>query len=466
MKNAKKTLSLIIAILLVVSLSACGNTQPGTQPNAQPDTTPAQSGQPQAPAPSAEATKDLETTGEPVTIEFYAGSGTDSEIMQKMLDAYVEDNPHVTINSTYLQWTALYSKAVVEASAGAGADIIQVHAQEKAALVRLGFINTDCVNEYAGLNEADYLPLAWQASSINDSLVGIPVELDGYMLWVNADAMKAAGLSEIPTDRDGFIQAMQLMTIDANGKNALDPGFDSTKIVQYGVGMPQSNHHMFYMWFALLAQQGESLVGEDNYTLSFSDEAGIAAAQLMQDFVYKYHIMPKAQSDNFGDFLAGVTATTYAGDWSATMMAGCTFDAFTMKVPTLFGEPAVWGTGTCFLITNKASEDVNKMKEVIKLGKYISECETVAEMGHVPAYIENSALSYDVEGAWAKPFYEAAMAGELAILPDVGKSLQAYSASAPSVILNFANDVMLTQGDCEQAVQTLKSQMGTIITTP
>jgi multiple sugar transport system substrate-binding protein len=71
---------------------------------------------------------------------------------------------------------------------------------------------------------------------------GLPKDWDIIAVFYNADLLTAAGIDPaIMKDwtwnaQDGgtFEETIAKLTLDANGKNGLDPAFDKTNVVQYG----------------------------------------------------------------------------------------------------------------------------------------------------------------------------------------------------------------------------------------
>lgn len=442
-KTTKKWIALLLSALMMMSaLTVCASS----------DT-------------ASEGSDLLATTGEDVTIEFYSAyTGADGTVVAEFIEQYQKDNPHVTINVTTLQFTPLFSKFMTEVAGGNAPDILMVHPQEQAAFVRLGLIDTEAVSR-AGLKEEDYLAGPWKNSFYNGEQVAIPVDVGGLMLFVNDDILAEAGITEIPTDGDEFIACMQKLTVDASGNTADSPDFDPNNIVQYGMGFPSTNHFAFYYWYSLLRQQGQNLTTADGMAVDFATEAGVESAQLMQDFIYKYHIMPAGQSASFDDFYAGQTATCVAGNWYIPQVnsAPPSFNVSTHVLPTFFEEDYYWGSGTHFLFPKTSHGDVNRQNEAIKFILALGQSELYPQTGHIPAYKPTSEIAKDLP--YMEPLFEM-MGEKQATLPDLPKSIQAYSATAPSSILTLGADVLLNQSDCTAAVETFMQSFGMILTQP
>lgn len=136
--------------------------------------------------------------------------------------------------------------------------------------------------------------------------IGIPLDLYPSVLWYKRDAFDEAGLAEPPHafgakykqadgtevewNYDTLRQLAMKLTVDKNGKDATEAGFDPTKIDQFGFE-PQRDvlEGMGAYWGA------GSLVGSDGKTVTIPD-AWKAAWKFIYDGVWKDHfIMTQAQ---------------------------------------------------------------------------------------------------------------------------------------------------------------------------
>lgn len=150
------------------------------------------------------------------------------------------------------------------------------------------------------------------------------------IMFYNVDLFEEAGIAPPTHDwndeswtTDAFIELAQKMTLDKNGKNALDPEFDAENIVQYGVGSMQS--WAFWPWYF----GGDFTDPEVTQYTGDSPEA-IEGMQFVQDLIHKYHVMPSSEQSEAmaaggNIFTTGRVAMTIDGAWSCTTMKDAKF---------------------------------------------------------------------------------------------------------------------------------------------
>lgn len=150
------------------------------------------------------------------------------------------------------------------------------------------------------------------------------------IMFYNVDLFEEAGIDPPTHDwydeswtTDAFIELAQKMTLDKNGKNALDPEFDSENIVQYGVGSMQA--WAFWPWYF-----GGDWTDEDVTEYTGDSPESIEGMRFVQDLIYKYHVMPSSEQSEAmaaggNIFTTGRVAMTIDGAWSCTTMKDANF---------------------------------------------------------------------------------------------------------------------------------------------
>ena len=64
--------------------------------------------------------------------------------------------------------------------------------------------------------------------------------------------MKKSALTEPPATFEEFYEYAELLTVDANGKNATEEGFDSSNVVQWGTSSPRRDRRRQLLGILLL----------------------------------------------------------------------------------------------------------------------------------------------------------------------------------------------------------------------
>jgi multiple sugar transport system substrate-binding protein len=136
--------------------------------------------------------------------------------------------------------------------------------------------------------EADFEPNSWFAMTYNGKRWGLPWDSGAYALFFNHDLFQAAGIAvPAPTKRmtwDELVQLARQLTVDANGRTAVQSGFDPTKIARYGFetnnAWGQAN---------IIFSYGGELLNKDG-SVPLDSSAAIDAIQLQADMGTRYQI--------------------------------------------------------------------------------------------------------------------------------------------------------------------------------
>ena len=233
--KAHKFLFLLMAVVSVASLLvACGGGAPAAQPAATtaPAAQPAATTAPAAP-PAAGA----------VTIRY----GLWDSAQQPQYEACAKDfqakNPNITIKFEQAGWADYWSQLQTSMVAGNAPDVFTNHLAKYPE-----FANKNQIVDIQPLVDRDKVPTDVYLHGLadlwarNGKRYGLPKDWDTVAIVYNADMLQKAGIDPKvmdtwtwnPTDGGTFEKTLAQLTIDQNGKNALDPAFDKTKVAQYG----------------------------------------------------------------------------------------------------------------------------------------------------------------------------------------------------------------------------------------
>lgn len=158
----------------------------------------------------------------------------------------------------------------------------------------------------------------------------IPYSLNTCVLFYNKDLFDKAGLAYPTTDWndkswtiDAFIELAKKLTLDRNGRNALDPAFDASNIQQFGIGGMQS------WWFAPWYYGGD-WTDKDVTQFTGNQAAAARGLQFIADLANVHHVMPTpAQSQAIAAggnvFLTGRVAMIIDGNWSCSQLVDAAF---------------------------------------------------------------------------------------------------------------------------------------------
>lgn len=126
----------------------------------------------------------------------------------------------------------------------------------------------------------------------NGPIYGSSVSIGMSTLLYNGKYFEENGV-EVPPyqanqaqDWDSFVEMLQQLTVDRNGKHPNEDGFDEKNIETYGV----NNFTWLYEMF--MKSNGGGLVSDDGKQILIGKEESIDALQKIHDLMYVHHVMP------------------------------------------------------------------------------------------------------------------------------------------------------------------------------
>lgn len=404
-----------------------------------------------------------------VTLEFWGGwTGPDGAIMQQLVDQYNEENPGVQVNLTIQAWSPLFDAFIASAAAGQSPDIMAMHPQETAMFISLGLL--DPVDEIVATSEVyqqdAYVQKAWDLQFYQGQMWALPFDLGVHGLFYNVDKLEEAGLAGPPSNREEFLEAARLLTIDANGNHPGDADFDPENIVQYAVNM-QTNHHGYYQWYALYSQLGGQLISDDGLSCAMDVDKAVEAWQWLQDLVYVHYAAPQGQTDYQRDFLTGRTAMFIDGPWQMPALeaaeAAGDIRWESAPYPTIFDQPATWGSGHNFTLPTLA--DPAKRDEALAFIEWLgANSFGWLASGQLP-------IRYDV--IEAEEF--AALKGRQSfvdmlpyqmLLPNIPKFSEVFASNAPTPTMVMGQRILLEKADIRTEVINACETINAILSIP
>jgi multiple sugar transport system substrate-binding protein len=450
MKNQFKRFPRLMAAFLAAALllaAGCSGSTKETNP------------EPAAPAPAAAAEEAME-------LQFFGGwTGPDGDVMKSIVEKWNQENPNTKVTLTLLQWTPLFEKLITQVKAGSPPDIFAVNGYDMGQWISLGVLEPmDDMITKAGFKQSDFSAAAWKNVSYKGKAYGIPLDQHMHGLYYNKDMFTKAGLDPNKPPRTGqeLIDAAIKLTVDANGKHPNEAGFDAKNVKQWGLGLP-TNHHAFYMWTALMAQQGEQVLpGPDVTKMTFTDEKGVKAWQWLNDLIWKHQVVPPAQANQTNDFKAGLVAMAIDGPWQLPGLETTpNLNWGTSIFPQVFDKPASWGAD--HMVTVPVQKDAKRRERAMKFVTWlINNNELWAKAGHIPAVLTAADKAKTLPGRAA--FVE--MLPYENMLPPVSKSAQIYSSAATGPIVVASQAVLVAKKPIPESLKAMREGIDRILGTP
>lgn len=199
-KSMKKVLSLTLASVMALSLTACGGNSAGSNSGNSNDggsTT----------AAAADNAGGAADSGEQVNLTFsWWGGDTRHEATEKAIEAFMAKYPNITVTPEYGAWTGWEEKQSLNLLGGNGADVMQINWNWIEAYSNNG-TNFANLEDYADVLDLTQFPQgSVELCKADGKLMAVPVALTGRLFYWNKTTFDEVGVA-IPTDTDSLLAA-------------------------------------------------------------------------------------------------------------------------------------------------------------------------------------------------------------------------------------------------------------------
>jgi multiple sugar transport system substrate-binding protein len=265
----------------------------------------------------------------------------------------------------------------------------------------------------AKVNMAQYAPFSVANCSVGKDVYGLPWTVDTVGMYYNKADLAKAGYSSYPTNltwtpsgAGTLVPFLEKLTVDANGKNATQPGFNSKDIVRYGLALSPDSTQTFADVYMAENGGGYQTTGA-NGAPTVNTRQNVAAYQFIWNLMYKYHVAPPGSTviapntgAEEGQFLSNKTALLQGGDWLVSAIsAGAKFKWGVASLPS--GPKGRIGTINAGCDSIPAND--KNAQQAVKFVEYVSSAtgqKTMAATGALQPAV--TSLSGVYVSAWKK----------------------------------------------------------------
>lgn len=231
---------------------------------------------------------------EPVTLKFtYWGGSFEKPAVEATIKDFEKAYPNITVNAQHIpaDYEAKMSAMVAGNEApdiGYVRDFMALDFAKQDMLYNL----FDLIDADSGIKREDFMEnlfLYWD----KDKSFGMYTAAEAYGLFYNKDAFKKAGIEDLPTKVEDalswneLVEIAKKLTIDQNGKNSTEPGFDKTKIAQYGLRFDFNQGS----YMPLVQSNGGDYIKDDG-SFGLAQPEALEVIQNMSDLIVKYGVSP------------------------------------------------------------------------------------------------------------------------------------------------------------------------------
>jgi multiple sugar transport system substrate-binding protein len=268
--------------------------------------------------PASQAASQSAAAGAPVEIRWYCCLGTGEDpaqlpVEQKVIDAFNASHPNIKLSFDVVTYDAARNTLATQIASGNGPDIVGPVGVGGSEAFHGQWLDLGPLIEKTGYDLSQLDKGAVDFYKIGDVQDALPFAIYPSMMFYKADLFKEAGLnepphkygdkykmadgSEVEWNYDTVKQIALKLTVDKNGKDATESGFDPKSIVQYGFEPQRDDLRGAGAYFG-----AGSLVGSDGKTVEVPD-AWADAWKYWYDGMWKDHFImtgPVYESEEFG----------------------------------------------------------------------------------------------------------------------------------------------------------------------
>lgn len=356
MRKLKKTLALLVCLVMMLSLAACGSSQT------------------ESTAPAEAASSEAAPAAEKVQLTFWAGlTGDDLNAMQGMVDEFNASQDGIEVTFYSVSWSEIFSKLEASYDTDVCADVMLMHVTDIPNYGARGMLSD--MSELAaacGITEADYPASVWAGAFYDGVQYAIPWDYHHFCLYVNNEMFTAAGLDPTAAfeDEAAFLSACEAL------KTA---GYSA-------IGVGAADAHTYRAWYGLLYQLGGSFCDDAFTTAEFASPEGEQALAWLRSLVDKGYA-PEHEDDAQSDWLSGKVAIRFDGPWFTPTAVKSDIDFSVIPFVKLSDTGAVWGSSHTLTVPNRTNRSAEKTEAINTFYSWMIShgYEWGAKSGQIPA---------------------------------------------------------------------------------
>lgn len=236
---------------------------------------------------------DSRTSGDGVHLTFW-GTTFEKDAVNETIAAFEEERDGISVDAQHIPNNNYDTKLNTLYAANTPPDASYMGINQAFTLAEQGkLVNVlSFVDKYPELGEfMDPVYFYWDEGKAISSWA-----LETILLWYDKDAFVEADIEPPPATADEawswdeFLDVALRMTLDRDGNNATESGFDPENIERYGLFVP--NLTSFHLWYPLLLSNGGSLTNEAGTEYALDSSAATEVFQNLQDLIYTHHVLP------------------------------------------------------------------------------------------------------------------------------------------------------------------------------
>ncbi|WP_066188299.1 ABC transporter substrate-binding protein [Gracilibacillus timonensis] len=297
------------------------------------------------------------------------GNPQEQEIYQKAVDAYMEENPHVSVELIPAPGDTYRQQLFTQLQGSQAPDLFYVGAEYMGQLAqtdRLVELGEFLELEDSYVQKDEFAEGLWGDAQQEDGLYGVPVDSNPMLIYYNKNVLEESGID--PNEPQKLYEAGEW-----DWENFQQLNEQVTEAGNYGFVAENGQLH-YYSW--MWSNGGRVYDEEDNMILGENQEAQEALGYIADNiadgnFTYAGSL-PEGQGPD-AMFMSNQTAFIAAGRWLTPMFSdNDSFDFDYIPWPTNTGEELeMGGIAAAYMAIGEHSDNVEEAQKF--LSYYVSE---------------------------------------------------------------------------------------------
>ncbi|MCA1571811.1 MAG: sugar ABC transporter substrate-binding protein [Chloroflexi bacterium] len=292
MRTGRRAGAVMLALTMIAALAACGRGEEDAGGDSGGD----------ASAPASQA-PEVDTGAASGEVTVWA-MGAEGENLGVLADAFMEENPDITIEVTPVPFDAAHDRIVSAIAGGEGPDVTQIGTTWMGEFAALGGLDPTPSN----IDPSGFFEGAWDTTVVNGTSYGVPWYVETRLLYYRTDLAEAGGVTEPPATWDDL--------------TALAQGMQEAG-AEYGINLQPGGTGAWQTYMPFFWQAGGEIM-DDSGAFTLDGEACVAALTYYDSF-FEEELTATAGGDVplEGQFANGDVGSFISGPW----MIGIVTDA-------------------------------------------------------------------------------------------------------------------------------------------
>jgi multiple sugar transport system substrate-binding protein len=307
--------------------------------------------------------------------------GTEGENLQVLADAFMEENPDITVEITPVPFDAAHDRIVAAIAGGEGPDVTQIGTTWMGEFATLGGLDPTPSN----IDPSAFFEGAWNTTVVDGTSYGVPWYVETRLVYYRTDLAEEGGITEPPATWDDL--------------KAMAEGIQGTG-AEYGINLQPGGQGSWQTFMPFFWQAGGEIMDADgNFTLD--GEPCVAALTYYDSFFEEGLTAPAAGDVPLeGQFANGDVGSFISGPWMVGIVTDAGADPETWTVahqPTEeAGTSFVGGSNLGVLADSDNKEAAWAFIEYLTQPEVqVTWYETISDLPSVQSAWDDEALSGD-----------------------------------------------------------------------